>query len=81
MVAEGARAGVADTFLPVAIGGFHGLYIEMKKPGLQGRKNGGCSDDQIEFRDAVREEGFAWAVCYGWEEAARCLELYLGQSS
>jgi hypothetical protein len=81
MVAEGATAGVADTSLPVAKGGFHGLYIEMKKPGLEGRKNGGCSDEQIEFRDFVRQQGYAWAVCYSWREAIDCLRLYLEQSS
>jgi len=30
--AEGVRKGIADTFLPVPRGNWHGLYIEMKKP-------------------------------------------------
>ena len=39
--AEGVKAGVPDLCLPVARGGFHGLYIEPKR-----QKGSKTSDDQ-----------------------------------
>jgi hypothetical protein len=78
--AEGVKAGVADIFLPVAKGSWHGLYIEMKRPKLKPVRGGkgGLSNEQIEFRDWVRGQGYGWVVCYGWEEVVRVLRMYLG---
>jgi hypothetical protein len=54
--AEGVRPGVADLFLPVARGGFHGLYMELKRAG-------GCpSCAQWEFLEAVTMEGYMAVV-------------------
>lgn len=78
--AEGVRAGVADVFLPVPRNGWHGLYIEMKKPSLKPVKTGrgGLSDEQLEFRDYARMSGYGWVVCYSWEHAVEVLKQYLG---
>jgi hypothetical protein len=79
--AEGVRAGVADVFLPFAWGDYHGLYIEMKKPSVKpvrSTSKGGCSDDQISFRKHCDEYGYAYAVCYSWQEAVSTLKEYLG---
>jgi len=86
MTAEGVRSGVADTFLPVPKIGptgvwCHGLYIEMKRPGLEKHKNGGCSDKQIEFGRWVVKRGYGWIVCYGWKHAADTIKAYLGSTS
>ena len=81
--AEGVKAGVADTFLPV--GRWHGeanpsktyyagLYIELKKA------NGVPSDvskEQIEFAKFVTSQSFAWAVAFGYKEASHLIEAYL----
>ncbi len=80
--AEGARRGVWDIFLPVtrrrSPGGiWSGLWIEMKAPGLQNRKNGGLTDEQFLFRNFVEENCYFTAVCYGWEEAKTVIETYL----
>lgn len=68
---QGVRAGVPDLFLPVARGGFNGLFIEMKAG-----KNV-PTDKQKEWINAVHRQGYAAEVCYGWEQAARILENYI----
>jgi hypothetical protein len=83
MKAQGVKRGVADVFLPVRRGQWPGLYIEMKKPAEKPKRNGGkggCSDEQIEFGEFVREQGFGWMVCYSWEEARDAILAYLAVS-
>lgn len=78
--AEGVKEGVSDTLLPVKRACYSGLYIEMKKPALKPKREGtkgGCSDEQLEFGDFVKSQGFAFYVCYSWEEAWSCLLWYL----
>lgn len=70
--AEGVKAGVPDICLPVARGGYHGLYIEMKR-----RRGGRLSADQAEWIEALMREGYVAAVCRGWQEAQALIERYL----
>lgn len=69
--AAGLRPGVPDICLPVAHGGYIGLYIENKygknKP----------TENQKEWLRALREAGHLTAVCYGWEQAKELIEKYL----
>ena len=69
---EGVRAGIPDLFLAVARGGFHGLFIEMKKA-----DGGRLSKDQKSVSESLTAQGFAWALCHGWEDAKKCIERYL----
>lgn len=71
MKAEGVRAGVSDILLPVARRGYHGFFIEMKKPG--GRE----SDKQIEFGADVTEQGYLYTCCDHWELARDALMWYM----
>lgn len=71
--AEGVRAGVPDLCLPVARAGKHGLYVEMKRS-----KNGRVSAEQKEWLEALDAQGYAVAVCLGWEAAVRVILAYLG---
>jgi len=77
MKAEGVKAGVYDICLPYAMHNCHGLFIEMKKPGEQTKKNGGRSDEQVKFGKYVTENGYASIVCYSWVEAWSVIEQYL----
>jgi len=82
MKAEGARAGVLDIFLPVSIttpigATTSGLYIEMKKPGFENRKNGGMSDKQVEFSRHAMFFGYRVRICYTWEQAWEQIIGYL----
>lgn len=70
--AMGVKAGVPDLHLAVPRGGYHGLYIEMKR-----RENGRVSADQCEWIDGLRENGYCVAVAYGCHEAEAVLEAYL----
>lgn len=69
---EGVKAGVPDICLPLPRGGKHGLYIELKR-----RKYGRVSADQLKWLEALMREGYACAVCCGWERARDVIEEYL----
>lgn len=69
---EGVKAGVPDICLPLPRGGKHGLYIELKR-----RKYGQISPDQLKWLEALMREGYACAVCCGWEQARSVIEDYL----
>jgi hypothetical protein len=76
MKAEGVKRGVSDLCLPVKRGGWSGFYIELKKmPG----KGVGPSEEQLEFGEFVRAQGFAFMVAYGWREARDAVIAYLTQ--
>ena len=80
MKAQGVKKGVLDLMLPVRRGNYCGLYIEMKKPDQRTAKNGGASDEQIEFANFVIGQGYKALLCYTWQEAAKELEIYLKSS-
>ena len=68
---QGVRAGVPDLCIPVANGGYHGLYIEMKagknKP----------TDNQVRWLELLRRNGYAAFVCYGADSAIECIRRYM----
>lgn len=72
--AMGVKAGVPDLCLPVARGGYAGLYIEMKygknKP----------TDNQKQWIADLTKQGYKVAVCWSGEKATQILETYLQQS-
>lgn len=69
---QGVKAGVPDLCLPVARGGCHGLYIELKR-----REGGRISANQSAWLMALNAQGYAAVVCNGWEEAKSTIESYL----
>lgn len=73
--AEGLRAGVPDMFFAVARGGFHGLFIEMKR-----RKGGVVSPEQKDYINALRARGYRAEVCRGCDEAIDVLSSYMAGS-
>lgn len=73
--AAGVKPGIPDLFLPVKRLTYSGLYVEMKKPG----KLNTLSKEQKEYRDFVREQGFAWFVSDNWETAWQGIKQYLEQ--
>jgi hypothetical protein len=70
--AEGVKPGVPDLCLPVPRGGFHGLYIELKRT-----RGNNATDKQTQWLAALTRQGYRAAVCYGWEAAAKAITEYL----
>lgn len=70
--AEGTKKGIPDYMLPVSRGGFHGLFLELKK-----REGGVVSKEQIRLIAKLSEQGYLTVVVKGWEEASRQLVGYL----
>ena len=68
---QGVKAGVPDLFLPVARGGKHGLFIELK----YGKNK--TSENQDKWLSELERQGYKTAVCYGCEAAAETLVKYL----
>lgn len=71
--AQGVKKGVPDLFLPVPLGKYHGLYIEMKYD------SGKTSDDQKSWLKWLSEHGYKCAVCYSADEAIKEIEKYYHQ--
>lgn len=74
--AEGVKAGVADIFVSIPVGKYHGLYIELKKPAFKGKRRGYVEPEQKEFRTGVIQQGYAHAICVGWRDAVDILMKY-----
>lgn len=78
--AEGVKSGVPDVCWPIprrtAWADYHGLWIELKRPGLEGTKNGSRSDAQVEWHKELRAQGYAVVVAYGWQSMAWAAWLY-----
>jgi hypothetical protein len=76
--AEGVKSGVSDVCLPVAKRGYHGMYMEMKKPGSDGKAAGKESPQQKEFAQFITDGGYLYRCCYDWETAAKTVAWYMG---
>jgi hypothetical protein len=72
MKAEGLKPGFPDICLPVPVGKYHGLYIEMKA----GKNT--TTQNQDDWLEALSGQGYFTAVCWGWEQAAVVVTKYLG---
>lgn len=64
--AQGVKSGVPDLCLPVARGASHGLYIELKR-----QRGGRISEEQVRWINGLLKQGYAAAICKGWQEAAK----------
>lgn len=68
---EGLKAGVPDICLPVASGGYHGLYIELKAVG------GSTTKLQKQWIAALNKQNYFAVVCIGYDEAVAAIMEYL----
>ena len=72
MRAEGVKPGIPDLLLPVARGGYFGLYIEMKR-----RTKGAVTPLQREWGEALTGEGYQYRLCKGADQAINELLVYM----
>lgn len=87
--AEGVKAGVPDTFLPLPMWGTVqdnpnlkfilccGLYVEMKRTKSEGKAKGSTSSVQDDAISYLRHSMYAVSVCFTWDQAARELQSYI----
>jgi hypothetical protein len=75
--AMGVKEGVPDLCLPVKRGVFSGLYVEMKRPALNGKKKGYAKLDQKRWIKFLISQGYGACVCVGFENAKAVITQYL----
>lgn len=73
---QGVRAGVSDLLLPVARGGYFGLWIEFK---ATPPNDAAVSASQQEWVDLMLAEGYQAQVCLGIDAAMCVLLEYMAQ--
>lgn len=73
--AEGVKSGISDICLPFARQGYHGFYIEMKKP------KGKESAEQKEFGAFLTQQGYLYTMCDSWDKARDAVQWYLTQQT
>jgi hypothetical protein len=71
MKGEGVLSGVADLFLAMPSGTYHGLFIEMKTS--KGRQ----SPTQKDFEKRVLMSGYEYVICRSGEEFIGTINGYL----
>lgn len=71
---QGVMPGVADLFLMVASGGYHGLFIEMKR-----QKEGRQSEAQKRFEAECSAANFCYVLCKGHEQAQIYIKKYIDE--
>jgi hypothetical protein len=66
----GVRKGVSDLFFPRSSHGFHGLWLELKKP------RGTLSVEQKKFLKDMTKEGYYSACTYGTLESVNMIKWF-----
>lgn len=74
---QGVKAGVSDLHLALPMNGYHGLWIEMKRPIKQGERKPSVSPLQQLWLERMELAGFKVHVCFGWLEAKQVIESYV----
>ena len=69
--AMGVKPGVPDIHLPIARAAFHGLWLELKRPGEK------LCPEQVYWRAALTAAGHRVVVCYTAETAMAEILAYL----
>ena len=75
--AEGVRAGVPDLFLPIARGGYHGLFIELKRA----HRSNHQTPAQRVWMELLMAQGYHCVVAYGAAAALESIMNYLERPS
>jgi hypothetical protein len=70
--AEGVKKGVPDLCLPVPRGGYHGLYVELKR-----QKKSRISPEQVAWINALQGQGYKAEICLGATEAWEVIREYV----
>lgn len=74
MKRQGVSSGFPDILLPLKVGSYGGLAIELKR--ANGRRHD-ITADQYAWIGGLRAAGWYSTVAYGWDEARRVLIAYI----
>ncbi len=81
LIGLGVKPGVSDVFLALPTHGYHGLWIEMKKPRpdfpTPYAAKAAFTNNQRAWHDLMIAQGYVCALCYGWEAAQGVIISYL----
>lgn len=72
--AEGVKAGYPDVLIDIALKGYYGLRIEMKR---SDPKLSRVSKEQKDWHVRLTAAGYLVVVAYGWQEALKSVEKYI----
>ena len=68
----GVKAGIPDICIPLARGGYHGAYGEVKR-----RVGGVVSDNQKWWLNELKEQGYYVFVAHGADDFIKHVQIYL----
>lgn len=77
MKAAGVRKGVWDVAMVFPSGSHPYGYIEFKRPIHRNHKNGGLTDEQVEFGKLQLKRNAFLRIAYGWQEGRDYLLEYV----
>lgn len=69
---EGQKKGVPDLCLPVPRGGYHGLYIELKR-----QRKSQISPEQVAWLQSLKGQGYRAEMCLGAAAAWDVIREYI----
>ncbi len=72
--AEGVRRGVPDLMLPLPMGDYSGLFIELKN------EKGRPTEEQDDWIDYLNAIGYFAILCRGFDEAKIAILNYMNQN-
>jgi hypothetical protein len=76
MKREGVKRGVSDIFVAVPSLGFHGMFLELKRPKVPNQTPPVTSKEQKAWLAQQQALGYSCGVCFGWEEARAAILSY-----
>ncbi len=74
---QGVTAGAPDIGVFFTIPPYHGLFIEMKAPKVEGKSKPSVTPAQKQMLTKLNAQGYKAEVCFGFAEAQKVVEEYM----
>ncbi len=74
---QGVTAGTPDLFIAWPVSCYHGLFIEMKAPKVEGKSKPSVTPAQKQMLTKLKTQRYKAEVCFGFVEARKAVEEYL----
>lgn len=77
---QGLRAGASDLFIAYPAHGYHGLFMEMKRPRRDFKTAADAeravTEEQVKFMAYMRQAGYRTVIAFGFDEATLQWDMY-----